>query len=236
MQLIKFDKEIMRLHLFCNCFTAYFYTRSLQRGLIVSIQSVGYICEHFIYMFIEHLSFQFCHDVQFYILPFSFHHVDFSYSGAVLLKNANALMSALQQNGMQQVQLGSHTVRSHGVVVVRTHMHDWLILMLLVLLEIILYIIHPFYRFVGKDMMTDLKYPLKSNTVPVWAVPVSLSDIIISMHSKICKFTDQKYFFPHPLLLVDDQMYAVLLPIATFLVLYYRRRDVYDLHHAILGD
>lgn len=35
-----------------------------------------------------------------------------------------------------------------------------------------MYIIHPFYRFVGKDMMTDLKYPMKENTVPVWAVPV----------------------------------------------------------------
>jgi hypothetical protein len=31
-------------------------------------------------------------------------------------------------------------------------------------------------------------------------------------------------------------MYAVLLPVAIFLVVYYRRRDVYDLHHAILGD
>lgn len=31
-------------------------------------------------------------------------------------------------------------------------------------------------------------------------------------------------------------MYAVVLPIAVFLVVYYRRRDVYDLHHAILGD
>ncbi|KAI4352175.1 hypothetical protein L6164_006452 [Bauhinia variegata] len=102
---------------------------------------------------------------------------------------------------MREVQLGSHTVKSHGYSVARTHMHDWLILMLLVLIEIILYIIHPFSRFVGKDMMTDLRYPLKSNTVPVWAVP----------------------------------MYAVLLPIVVFLVVYFRRRDVYDLHHAVLG-
>ncbi|XP_015880043.1 lipid phosphate phosphatase 2 isoform X2 [Ziziphus jujuba] len=107
-----------------------------------------------------------------------------------------------QPNRMQEVQLGSHTVRSHGVSVARTHMHDWLILMLLVLIEIIsLYVIHPFYRYVGKDMMTDLRYPLKSNTVPVWAVP----------------------------------MYAMMLPILIFLVVYFRRRDVYDLHHAVLG-
>ncbi|KAK9272595.1 hypothetical protein L1049_002969 [Liquidambar formosana] len=102
---------------------------------------------------------------------------------------------------MREVQLGSHTIRSHGATVARTHMHDWLILLLLAVIEVILFVIHPFYRFVGKDMMADLKYPLKSNTVPVWAVP----------------------------------MYAVLLPIAIFLVVYFRRRDVYDLHHAILG-
>ncbi|KAF7811295.1 putative lipid phosphate phosphatase 3, chloroplastic isoform X1 [Senna tora] len=106
-----------------------------------------------------------------------------------------------EQFRMREIQLGSHTVRSHGYTVAKTHRHDWLILLLLVLIEIILYIIHPFYRFVGKDMMTDLRYPLKSNTVPVWAVP----------------------------------MYAILLPMVIFLVVYIRRRDVYDLHHAILG-
>lgn len=43
----------------------------------------------------------------------------------------------------------------------------------LLVLEIILNVIHPFYRFVGKDMMTDLRYPFKSNnTVPLWSVPV----------------------------------------------------------------
>ncbi|ONI17256.1 hypothetical protein PRUPE_3G148800 [Prunus persica] len=109
--------------------------------------------------------------------------------------------SGLFQNKMQEVQLGSHTVRSHGMTVARTHMHDWVILMLLGLIVVILNVIHPFYRFVGKDMMTDLKYPLKSNTVPVWAIP----------------------------------MYAVALPIAIFFIVYFRRRDVYDLHHAILG-
>ncbi|XP_065848460.1 lipid phosphate phosphatase 2-like isoform X2 [Euphorbia lathyris] len=105
------------------------------------------------------------------------------------------------EDKMREVQLGSHTVRSHGVTVARTHMHDWLILILLALIEILLNIMHPFYRFVGKDMMTDLKYPLKSNTVPIWAVPV----------------------------------YAILLPVVIFLFIYFRRRDIYDLHHAILG-
>ncbi|XP_059670640.1 lipid phosphate phosphatase 2-like isoform X2 [Cornus florida] len=76
------------------------------------------------------------------------------------------------QERMREVQLGSHTVRSHGVTVARTHCYDWLILMLLGAMVLILNVINPFYRFVGKDMMTDLKYPLKSNTVPIWAVPV----------------------------------------------------------------
>ncbi|KAM0960537.1 hypothetical protein FF1_025545 [Malus domestica] len=118
-----------------------------------------------------------------------------------LLSRLKNLSGVVFQNKMQEVELGSHTVRSHGVTVARTHMHDWVILMLLGLIEVILYVIHPFYRFVGKDMMTDLKYPLKSCTVPFWAVP----------------------------------MYAVALPIAIFVVVYFRRRDVYDLHHAILG-
>ncbi|XP_022133767.1 lipid phosphate phosphatase 2-like isoform X2 [Momordica charantia] len=102
---------------------------------------------------------------------------------------------------MREVQLGSHTLRSHGVAVARIHMHDWCIVLLLVLTEIILNTIHPFYRFVGKDMMTDLRFPFKENTVPIWAVPI----------------------------------YAGLLPIVIFLFIYWRRRDVYDLHHAILG-
>lgn len=80
---------------------------------------------------------------------------------------------------MREVQLGAHTVRSHGMQVAKTHMHDWLILMLLVIIVIALNVINPFYRFVGKGMMTDLKYPLKSNTVPVWAVPVSFLSIVV---------------------------------------------------------
>ncbi|GAB2280031.1 Putative lipid phosphate phosphatase 3, chloroplastic [Dionaea muscipula] len=95
----------------------------------------------------------------------------------------------------------AYTIQSHGARLARLHCRDWLILVLLVVLEVILNVIHPFYRFVGKDMMTDFRYPLKPNTVPVWSVP----------------------------------LYAVLLPIAIFVLFYIRRRNVYDLHHAILG-
>ncbi|XP_027161570.1 putative lipid phosphate phosphatase 3, chloroplastic isoform X2 [Coffea eugenioides] len=73
---------------------------------------------------------------------------------------------------MREAQLGTHTVRTHGVTLARKHMHDWLILMLLAAIVVILNVINPFYRYVGKDMMADLKYPMKENTVPVWAVPV----------------------------------------------------------------
>ncbi|XP_075521314.1 lipid phosphate phosphatase 2-like [Primulina tabacum] len=94
-----------------------------------------------------------------------------------------------------------HTIKSHGWELLKNHKHDWLTLILLAVIEIILYLMHPFYRFVGEGMMTDLRYPMKGDTVPVWAVP----------------------------------LYAVLLPFAIFLLYYIRRRDVYDLHHAILG-
>lgn len=74
---------------------------------------------------------------------------------------------------MGQVDPAAHTIQSHGASLARNHLQDWLILLLLVVIEVILFAIHPFYRFVGRDMMEDLKYPMKDNTVPVWAVPVS---------------------------------------------------------------
>lgn len=71
---------------------------------------------------------------------------------------------------MSETEPGAHTIKTHGAKVAKKHKHDWLILLLLVVIDIVLNVIHPFYRFVGKDMMTDLKYPLKDNTEPVWAV------------------------------------------------------------------
>lgn len=84
----------------------------------------------------------------------------------------------------KMMEPGSHTVRSHGVTVARTHMHDWLILILLVPIYVILNRIDPFHRFVGKAMMDDLKYPLKDDTVPPWTVPVrnlSTIDLYITL-------------------------------------------------------
>ncbi|KAJ0052631.1 hypothetical protein Pint_03174 [Pistacia integerrima] len=72
------------------------------------------------------------------------------------------------ENRMMEARIVSRTVKSHGVRVARTHMHDWLILLLLVVIIAILLLMQPFYRFVGKDMMIDLRYPLKR--VLTWVV------------------------------------------------------------------
>ncbi|EMS52163.1 Putative lipid phosphate phosphatase 3, chloroplastic [Triticum urartu] len=64
------------------------------------------------------------------------------------------------------------TMQSHGVRIARSHAYDWVALLLLIAMECVLNAIEPFHRFVGEGMIADLRYPLKSNTVPVWAVPV----------------------------------------------------------------
>ncbi|URE34432.1 Lipid phosphate phosphatase [Musa troglodytarum] len=81
----------------------------------------------------------------------------------------------VKKDNMRDVQLGSHTVRSHGIKVARTHKFDWLILIFLVVLVMVMKVVHPFYRFVGKDMMSDLRYPFKTSTVPLWALPVMVT-------------------------------------------------------------
>ncbi|KAG6537700.1 hypothetical protein ZIOFF_002795 [Zingiber officinale] len=73
---------------------------------------------------------------------------------------------------MPDIQMGPHTLRSHGTKVLRFHMQDWIILILLAIIDGCLNVIEPFHRFVGRDMMTDLRYPMKKNTVPFWAVPI----------------------------------------------------------------
>ncbi|XP_074278790.1 lipid phosphate phosphatase 2-like isoform X2 [Silene latifolia] len=102
---------------------------------------------------------------------------------------------------MTESEVRAYTIRSHGAPLAKTHLHDWLILLLLIGIEVGLNLITPFYRFVGKDMMEDLKYPFHPNTIPVWSVPI----------------------------------YAVLLPILIFVIRYLKRKDVHDLHHAVLG-
>jgi diacylglycerol diphosphate phosphatase / phosphatidate phosphatase len=56
--------------------------------------------------------------------------------------------------------------QSRGTALARKHLRDWLILSFLIAML--------FYRFIGKDMMSDLKYPDKPNTMPTWPIPVRL--------------------------------------------------------------
>jgi hypothetical protein len=65
-------------------------------------------------------------------------------------------------------------LKTHGARVARRHMVDWIVLVLLAAADVGLNLIEPFHRFVGKDMLDSLLYPLHDNTVPVWAVPVPL--------------------------------------------------------------
>lgn len=82
------------------------------------------------------------------------------------------------------------TIKSHGSKVAREYKHDWFILLVLAALEIGLFMMRPFYRFVGEGMMTDLKYPLKENTVPTWSVGVRLLIFFPSLFR--CSFKDSK--------------------------------------------
>jgi len=72
-----------------------------------------------------------------------------------------------------ELEMRAYTIKAHGATVAGTHLHDWLILILLAGVVVLLYFIEPFYRYISKDMMTNLKYPLKPNAIPVWSVPVS---------------------------------------------------------------
>uniref|UniRef100_A0A453KLC0 Phosphatidic acid phosphatase type 2/haloperoxidase domain-containing protein n=7 Tax=Triticinae TaxID=1648030 RepID=A0A453KLC0_AEGTS len=107
----------------------------------------------------------------------------------------------LSSDIMADIQLGCYTIKSHGAKVARLHMYDWIILLLLAVIDGLLNIIEPFHRFIGKDMMTDLRYPLKGNTVPFWAVP----------------------------------LIGIVLPCVIFGGIYFKKKNIYDLHHGILG-
>nr|GLL35348.1 lipid phosphate phosphatase 2 [Ipomoea trifida]GMD33956.1 probable lipid phosphate phosphatase 4 [Ipomoea batatas] len=103
---------------------------------------------------------------------------------------------------MSDIQFGGHTIKSHGHELAKLHKYDWMILLLLALIDGFLYIIEPFHRYTNADMMRDLKYPFKvHSTIPIWAVAV----------------------------------YAVILPCTIFYIYYLHRKNVYDLHHAVLG-
>ena len=105
---------------------------------------------------------------------------------------------------MPEIQTGNgaHTICSHGKELAKEHSHDWMVLILLASIDLFLNIIEPFHRYIGEEMMVDMKYPFyEKDTIPMYAVPA----------------------------------YAVVLPCVVFLMYYLYRKDVYDLHHAMLG-
>lgn len=59
-----------------------------------------------------------------------------------------------------------------ALTLVRFHLHDWVILFGLLILDRVLANIRPFHRFVGEFSLDNIRYPLKGNTVPFWAVPI----------------------------------------------------------------
>uniref|UniRef100_A0A0E0BWV7 Phosphatidic acid phosphatase type 2/haloperoxidase domain-containing protein n=1 Tax=Oryza meridionalis TaxID=40149 RepID=A0A0E0BWV7_9ORYZ len=77
-------------------------------------------------------------------------------------------------DGRREVQLGPHTIQTHGVRLARNHLHDWVVLILLAAVVIALHFAPPFSRFVGKGMMTYVSYPVKQSTVPAWGVLYSV--------------------------------------------------------------
>ena len=65
-----------------------------------------------------------------------------------------------------------HTVQTHGAKLARKHTYDWIVLVLLAAVVLALHYTPSFIRFVGKDMMADIRYPVRQSTVPAWTVPV----------------------------------------------------------------
>jgi hypothetical protein len=106
-------------------------------------------------------------------------------------------VNIFQDKEMADIQLGVHTIRSHGSTVARFHMYDWIILILLAVTDGLLNIIEPFHRFVGRDMMTDLRYPLKGNTVPFWAVPVGCGFFFLCLVMYLCCWIGAKLYMDH---------------------------------------
>ncbi|KAJ7548578.1 hypothetical protein O6H91_07G017900 [Diphasiastrum complanatum] len=87
------------------------------------------------------------------------------------------------------------------VVLVKIHINDWLTMLALVVVFAVLNIIEPFHRFIGKEMMDGLRYPMQNNTVPTWTVPII----------------------------------AVFIPLCFIGGYYMKKKDIRDLHHALLG-
>lgn len=54
------------------------------------------------------------------------------------------------------------------------HLNDWLLIVIIFVLWLLSFLIHPFQRYVGETsfVTAQLRYPYKSNTIPFQVVPV----------------------------------------------------------------
>ncbi|RWR85510.1 lipid phosphate phosphatase 2-like protein isoform X1 [Cinnamomum micranthum f. kanehirae] len=110
------------------------------------------------------------------------------------------ILDWIQSDTMPEIQLGGHTIASHGVKLARLHVLDWLIVVLLGTIELILKFVAPFNRFIGEDMMTDIKYPMKSNIVPFWAVQIVVLLLPFAIFSSYYYYRRDVYDFHHAIL------------------------------------
>ncbi|KAF7816155.1 putative lipid phosphate phosphatase 4 isoform X1 [Senna tora] len=86
------------------------------------------------------------------------------------------------------------------------HKHDWVILVVLMAIDGFLNLIEPFHRYVGEDMMTDLKYPFHEDTIPMWAVPIFAIVIPILTFGAFYMKRKDVYDFHHAVLVITDSI------------------------------
>ncbi len=57
------------------------------------------------------------------------------------------------------------------------HIKDWIFIVVLIVVEVVCLVVHPYRKYVGEQMFVTgkLRYPLKANTVPTAVVPVCFS-------------------------------------------------------------
>lgn len=119
------------------------------------------------------------------------------------------------------------------------HLNDWLLIVIIFVLWLLTFLIHPFQRHVGATnfVTAQLRYPYKSNTIPFQVVPVIIR---LSFAVVVAPFLILFYQLKELYLVVltverSEQVIAVAIPLVVMLGIFFRRRNIRDLHHAILG-
>jgi diacylglycerol diphosphate phosphatase/phosphatidate phosphatase len=72
------------------------------------------------------------------------------------------------------VDINEHTDLKLGKLFLH-HWKDWVFVVFLIIMEVVLNVIHPYKRYLGKEMFVtgEYMYPLMKQTVPAAAVPVT---------------------------------------------------------------